>query len=86
MKNNSQPQPSSNRKWKKYKRRLLAVSDDQPDIKRSGAERINQVGKGGSKRGTRAHNERKGVGPQGRSYARVMMRESEGDEAVQAEA
>ena len=38
----------------------------------------------GSKRGTGARNRRKGVGTQGRRYARLMMRESEGEEAVHA--
>ena len=45
------------------------------------------VGKGQKKawdrkRGTGARNGRKGVGTQGRRYARLMMRESEGEEAI----
>ena len=43
-----------------------------------------KVGKGGRKCGTGEHNGRKGVGTQGRRYVRVMMRESEGEEAVHA--
>ena len=38
--------------------------------------------KGRGKRGTGAHNGRKGVGTQGRHYVRVIMRESEGEKAV----
>ena len=63
---------------------MLAVSSDQPDKRQSGAKRTGQVGKGGRKRGTGARNGRKGVGTQGRRYARLMMRESEGEEAVHA--
>ena len=61
---------------------MLAVSGDQPDKRWSGAKRTSQLGKGGRKRGTGAHNGRKGVGTQGRRYARLMMRESDGEEAV----
>ena len=46
--------------------------------------RTSQVGKGGRKRGTRMHNGREGVELQGRRYASLMMRESEGEEAVHA--
>ena len=42
--------------------RMLAVSDDQ--AKRSGQKsQTSKVGKGGRKRGTEAHNGRKGVEP-----------------------
>ena len=51
----------------------------QSQVKQTG-----QVGEGGGKRGTGAHNGRKGVGTQGICYARLMMRESEGEEAVHA--
>ena len=40
------------------------------------------MGKGGRKHGTEARNGRIGVGMQGRRYARFIMRESEGEEAV----
>ena len=47
------------------------------------------MGKGGRKRGTgsvgpKKRNGRKGVGTQGRHYAWLMMRESEGEKAVHA--
>ena len=42
------------------------------------------VGEGGRKCGTGVHNGRKGVGTQGRRYTSLMMRESEGEEAVHA--
>ena len=51
---------------------------------RQRVEQTSQVGIGGRKRGVRAHNRSKGVELQGRRYARVMMRESEGEEAVHA--
>ena len=68
---------------------MLAVSGDQPDKGQSGAKRTGQVGKGGRKRGTgsvgpKKRNGRKGVGTQGRRYARLIMRESEEEEAVHA--
>ena len=65
-------------------RRLLAISGDQPDKRRIGAKRIDQVGNDESKRGTGVHNGRKGAGTQGRCYGRVMMRVREGEEAVHA--
>ena len=63
---------------------MLAVSGDQPDKRQSRAKRTGKVGKGGRKCGTGARNGRKGVGTHGRRYARLMMRESEGEEAVHA--
>ena len=42
------------------------------------------MGKGRRKRETGAHNGRIGVELQGRRYVEVMMRESEGEEAVHA--
>ena len=64
---------------------VLAVSGDQADkgwSEWSGQKSLTgQVGKGGR---TRAHNGREGVQPQGRRYAGLMMRESEGEEAVHA--
>ena len=61
---------------------MLAVSGDQPDKGQSGAKRTGHVGKGVRKRGTRSvgpkkRNGRKGVGTQGRRYAKPIMRESE---------
>ena len=66
---------------------MLAVSGDQSDKGLSGAKRTGQVGKGGRKRGTgsvgpKKRNGRKGVGTQGRRYARLIMRESEKEKAV----
>ena len=63
---------------------VLVISDDQPDKRGSGAKRTSQVGKGGRKHGTGVHNGRKGVGTKGRRYATLIMRESEGEEAVHA--
>ena len=64
--------------------RLGLIVDRLRRPTRQKAERTTQVGKGGGKRGTGAHNGRKGVGTQGRRYVREMMRESEGEEAVHA--
>ena len=55
----------------------MDVSGDQPDKGQSG---VKQVGKGGRKCGTgsvgpKKRTGRKGVGTQGRRYARGMMRE-----------
>ena len=67
----------------------MAVSGDQPDKGQSGAKRIGQVGKSRRKRGIgsvgpKTRNGRKGVGTQGRLYARLIMRESEEEKAVHA--
>ena len=66
---------------------MLAVSDDQAYKGRSGQKlRTSQVGKGGRKRGTGAHNGRKGVETEGRRYHKSNdERESEGEKAVHAE-
>ena len=62
---------------------VLVVSNNQADKGGTGQKSwTSQVGKDGRKRGTKARNGRKGVEPEGRRYAGVMIRESEGEEAV----
>ena len=62
---------------------MLPVSGDQLNKRWSGQKVADKRGrKGGRKRGTGVHNGREGVGTQGRHNASLMMRESEGDEAV----
>ena len=60
-----------------------ATNQTKSRAERSGHARWER---GDWKRGTEACNGRKGVGTQGRHYARLMMRESEGEEAVHAKA
>ena len=68
---------------------MLAVFSDPPVKGQSRAKRIGQVEKGGRKRGIatvgpKCVTEGKEWGTQGGCYAKLMMRESEGEEAVHA--
>ena len=63
---------------------MLAIFGDQLYKRYNGAKWTGQMVKGGRKCGTGVRNGSKGVGTQGTRYARLMMKENEGEEAIHA--